>query len=191
MKKKLEQFIQDNRTAMDAEQPPTLTWEKMELSLQGSSRKKRPVPMQYWLAAACVGVLLLAGVLLWPEKQKDITTPAAAVKTEKILPPEVQYEIDPSFTKELYEVATIIEIKQTELKKAGKQYPQLVNQFEKEINELDSTYAGLKQVLAQHPGQEEVLSSMIQTLQLQLDLLNKQLQIIKQLKNTNNANKTI
>ena len=191
MKKKIEQFIHDHRKELDAEQPPTLTWDKMELSLQGQPRKKRPIPMQYWLAAACVGVLLLAGVLLWPESEHDIITPTVVVKAEEVLPPEVKNEIDPAFTKQLYEVATIIETKQTELKQVGKQYPQLVNQFEKEMKELDSTYAGLKNVLAQYPGQEEVLSSMIHTLQLQLDLLNRQLQIIKQLKNTDHEKKSL
>jgi hypothetical protein len=191
MKKKIEEFITDHRKELDAEQPPTLTWDKMQLSLQGQRNKKKAVPMQYWLAVACVVVLILASVLLWPDKQTDSATPAAAVKTGDVLPPDLKNEIDPAFTRQLYEVATIIETKQTELKQVGKQYPQLVNRFEKEINQLDSTYAGLKGVLAQYPGQEEVLSSMIQTLQLQLDLLNKQLQIIKQLKNTNNDNQTL
>lgn len=190
MKKKLETFIQGHRKELDGELPPTLTWEQVELSLHASPRKNKTIAIRYWLAAASVMVMLIIGTALSRNQQTHMNDAPVAVKQEEILPPEVRNEIDPVFTSQLYEVAKVIETKQTELKQAGEQYPQLYKQFEKEINELDSTYNNLKNVLTQHPGQEEVLESMIQTLQLELELLNRQLRIIKQLKNTDHENKT-
>jgi len=189
MKKKLEQFIHHHRKEMDSEQPPTLTWEKMQLLMQSTTRRKNLVSMRYWLAAASVIVMVLVVTVISRNQQTGKDT-KVAVKQEEILPPEVENDIDPAFTSQLYEVAKVIETKQTELKRVGKQYPQLYKQFEKEINELDSTYNSLKMVLAQHPGQEQILESMIHTLQMELELLNRQLKIIKQLKNTNHENKT-
>ena len=79
------------------------------------------------------------------------------------------------------------------LRQNQKTQPELYKQFLNDNNRLDSSYKFLKSELSANPNKEILLDAMIQNLELKLDLLNRQLQIIKQSKNkkTNNENKTI
>jgi hypothetical protein len=89
--------------------------------------------------------------------------------------------------------AQLIRIKQTELTQNKSKQPVLYEQFLKDNNHLDSSYNYLKSKLSANPNKEILLDAMIQNLQLKLDLLTRQLLIIKQSKHkkTNNENKTI
>ncbi|HEY4148424.1 MAG TPA: anti-sigma factor, partial [Chitinophagaceae bacterium] len=78
-------------------------------------------------------------------------------------------------------------LKQEEIKKIQKDEPLLYQQFAGDINKLDSTFHTLKKQLPENPNREQLLEAMIQNLQLQEALLNRQLNIIKQI---NNAKKT-
>jgi hypothetical protein len=88
--------------------------------------------------------------------------------------------------------ARLIVLKQNELKQNQKKQPVLYEQFLKDNNRLDSSYNYLKYELSSNPNKEILLDAMIQNLQLKLDLLNRQLQIIKQSKHKKTDNeKTI
>jgi hypothetical protein len=89
--------------------------------------------------------------------------------------------------------AHLIKIKQNELQQNQKSQPDLYKQFLKDNNKLDSSYNFLKSKLSANPNKEILLDAMIQNLELKLEILNRQLQIIKQSKHkkTNNENKTI
>ena len=57
-----------------------------------------------------------------------------------------------------------------------------IRRFTKDIDQLDSSYNILKNQLSATPNRELLLEAMIQNLQLQLNVLNQQLNIIHQIK---------
>lgn len=94
---------------------------------------------------------------------------------------------DDHYSDEMNTYAHLIELKQTEIKRITKDEPLLYQQFAGDINKLDSAFHTLKKQLPVNPNREQLLEAMIKNLQLQEALLNRQLQIIKQI---NNVKKT-
>jgi hypothetical protein len=86
--------------------------------------------------------------------------------------------------KEMYYYAKLIELKHDELKALEKDEPLLYKQFSADVQKLDSVYHLLKTQLPNNSNRELVIEAMISNLQLQIGLLNKQLDIIKQIKHS-------
>lgn len=82
---------------------------------------------------------------------------------------------------ELAHYAALVEIKQNQIKKIKKDEPLLYQKFAGDFQKLDSTFHTLKKQLPVNPNREQLLEAMIQNLQLQTELLNQQLNIIKQI----------
>jgi cytochrome c553 len=87
-------------------------------------------------------------------------------------------------SKEMYYYAKLIELKHEELKTLEKDEPLLYKQFSGDVQKLDSVYHKLKTQLPNNSNREQVIEAMITNLQLQIGLLNKQLDIIKQIKHS-------
>ena len=92
---------------------------------------------------------------------------------------------DNEYNHQMFVFTNLIEAKQKELRQAGEQHPELYRQFLKDVDALDSAFRELKQTLPDNPNKEMLMEAMVRNLQLQIDLLNRQLQIIKQLKQSN------
>jgi hypothetical protein len=90
-------------------------------------------------------------------------------------------------SKEMYYYAKLIEIKQEELKTLEKDEPLLYKQFASDVEKLDKVYHSLKTQLPENSNQEQIIEAMVSNLQLQINLLNKQLKIIKQIKHSKKA----
>ena len=85
------------------------------------------------------------------------------------------------FPEEMYHYTKLVEIKHRELKRLEKDEPLLYKQFAGDVNKLDSVYLTLKTQLPKNSNREQVIEAMIENLQLQIGLLNRQLNIIKQI----------
>jgi hypothetical protein len=77
--------------------------------------------------------------------------------------------------------AKIVDIKHKELKLIEKDEPLLYKQFAGDVAKLDSVYHNLENQLPKNPNREQLLEAMIKNLQLQMDLLNHQLKIVKKI----------
>ncbi len=96
-------------------------------------------------------------------------------------------EMNAEMNEEMYHYAKIVEIKHKELQTIEKDEPLLYRQFSSDVSKLDSVYHGLQHQLPKNPNKEQIIEAMIQNLQLQMELLNHQLDIIKQI---NHSKKT-
>lgn len=96
-------------------------------------------------------------------------------------------ELENSVDEEMYHYAKLVEIKHNQLKTIEKDEPLLYRQFASDVNKLDSVYHNLQDQLPKNPNREQLLEAMLQNLQLQMQLLNHQLDIIKQI---NHSKKT-
>ncbi|WP_300598287.1 anti-sigma factor [Niabella sp.] len=83
---------------------------------------------------------------------------------------------------ELYHYARLIEIKQKEIATLKNNYPELFEQFSKDLTTLNNSYATLKHKYDEGLNSEQLLTAMIENLKLQTELLNRQLEITKKLK---------
>lgn len=185
--KTVEQFINNNREEFDSEEMKT-GWEKIEKEIK---QKKTKLKRLWWAAAASV-IIVISGAIYYNNIYQGKQTETAIQPAIDLPSKELTDQVDPEYTEQMDEFAHLIKIKQTELTQNKNQQPVLYRQFLKDNNQLDSSYNFLKSKLAANPNKEILLDAMIQNLQLKLELLNRQLQIIKQSKHkkTNNE-KTI
>lgn len=87
---------------------------------------------------------------------------------------------------ELFHYTRLIEIKQKEIATLKNNYPELFEQFSKDLTTLDNSFATLKHKYDEGLNSEQLLSAMIENLKLQTELLNRQLEITKKLKQQKN-----
>ena len=132
--------------------------------------------MVKWSAAAAVLLMVGLGAYFIIKKDKVVEPPFVEVKNEAPVldPPEI-----PQF-------AQMIALKQEELKTLAKDQPELYQKFTSDITQLDSSYKALKNQLSITPNREVLVEAMIQNLELQLNVLNQQLNIIHQIKQSKN-----
>lgn len=90
-------------------------------------------------------------------------------------------ELESSVNEEMYHYAKLVEIKHKELRAIEKDEPLLYKQFALDVDKLDSVYHSLQAQLPKNPNREQLLEAMLQNLQLQMELLNHQLEIIRQI----------
>jgi len=107
----------------------------------------------------------------------------SSIEPKKEIAKEEPAADDPvsDYKEEMYHFAKLVEIRHKELSKIVKDEPLLYRQFNADVNKLDSVYRILEKQLPQNPNREQLIEAMIQNLQLQMDLLNHQLTIVKQI----------
>jgi len=185
MKKKLENFIRDNREEFDTEVPAPRVWNSIEKELIQPQKKStgKLISVRTWAIAASVLVAVSAGAYFIATRSINDSahSNSHAVATDRANK-AILDEINPAYAKEVYHFTQLIELKQNELRQIGKDQPELYRQFMGDITKLDSAYNFLQTELPANPNREQLLEAMIQNLQLQTDLLNQQLRVIKQIK---------
>lgn len=171
----LKKFIRDNRAAFDDETVPGNVWENIEAGLSPTQPKRKfSLRAIYKWSMAAAAVLIVGTVFYFGlNREPGIVTELPA---ESVIAPEVEVKMD-QFVK-------LIVNKQEELKSLTREQPELYKEFSVAIDQLDSSYNTLKNQLSSTPNTEMLLEAMIQNLQLQLSVLNQQLTIIHQIKDS-------
>ncbi len=185
MFRKLEKFIGDNRKEFDDEVPSAAVWQNIAAGLAEKQQKKFLLtPLYKWSIAA--SILLTAGIaiFLMLNNKKPTGNFTASVKTDSA----ANTNNAPENTPEVNEFAKLVMLKQEELKALAPEQPELYKKFTTDINQLDSLYKSLKGKLSVTPNREIFIEAMIQNLQLQLNVLNQQLNIINQIKQSKKSN---
>ncbi len=182
MSYKLKNFISDNRKAFDEELPSDKVWENIEASFTEKKKEKFILtPLYKWSMASAAMLLITFGIYFVANKKT--VEPVAVVVTD----PDIN-KIAPEYAPQMNQFVKMIDSKQEELKTLAKEQPELYQQFTTSINQLDSSYNTLKCQLSATPNREMLLEAMIQNLQLQLNVLNQQLNIINQIKESKKYN---
>lgn len=179
---RLEQFIRDHRDAFDTDEPGEQVWNKLQQQLAPEKKNSRVIVMKVlrWSAAAAILVLAGLGVYSLLNNRSQVQ-PAIVQQNDELLK-----DINPDYAQEVYHFTRLIELKQNELKSIQKDHPRLYNKFVTDITKLDSSYNALRRELPENPNREQLLEAMIENLRLQTEILNQQLNIIKQIKESNN-----
>ncbi len=171
MSKRLEDFIKANREEFDDLEPRAGLWGKIEMQLPDEEpapkkREAKTFSLGFVLrVAASIVVFMGLGFVIFFRSVEHRQVDLAA--------------INPEYAKQQMQYASLVESKRVELKKVAQTDPELYKEFSGEISKMDSTYKKLNAELANSPNQELVLREMIRTLQVQLDVLNRQLSVIE------------
>jgi hypothetical protein len=178
----LEQFIQNNREAFDNCEAPGGLWDKIDKSLgkentQNSEpdeiiikfKKSSISKLKIWAMAASL-VLLIGYVSVFYLNNKSDSTE------------QIVAEVAPQYGDKMVQYTSLIESKREEIKQIEKHDPVMYKEFAVEIEKLNQDYQNLQTELSQTPNQEDLVKAMVQKLQVQLDILNRQLKIIDKVK---------
>jgi uncharacterized membrane protein YdfJ with MMPL/SSD domain len=182
---RLEKFIKENRNAFDDDIPADKIWQGVEASINHNKKTKlanMSSKLKWSIAAA---VIILAGIGIFFKMQQNSVQKIDTVNADTTSSSDLA-KLAPESLPEMNEFAKLIALKQDELKKLSTEQPELYQKFTKDIIQLDSTYITLKKQLSIAPNKELLIEAMIQNLQLQLQVLNQQLHIINQIKNSKN-----
>ncbi len=189
MSKKLKNFIEENRKEFDNDLPSDMTWSKIEQSI-GATKKAKQFSirdMYKWTAAAAVFFITATCFYFLVIRKNDNDNKITKTETPTISNGSNSTDIGkiaPEFAAEAKEIYRSIENQQQQLKAIAKEQPELYSQFSEDLAALDSSYRVLKSKAVQTPNREVIIRAMLQNLQLQAELLAKQLEVLNEIKNS-------
>jgi len=192
MSRKLKDFIDENRRAFDDDLPSASAWQQIEKTISAKKPAKQISlrNIYKWSAAAAVFFILATGIYFIVTGKNENN-----ISTVKKLNPVINNgnksdidHIDPEYAAEAKKIYQSIEFQQQQLKQMAKEQPQLYSQFAQDLAALDSSYRVLKTQAIQTPSREVLIKAMLQNLQLQAELLSKQLLIIHEFNNNKTDN---
>jgi hypothetical protein len=187
MSSNLEKFVNRNRSEFDTEHPGADVWRKIEKTLPIKKEAKvfslKDI-YKFSAAAAVLCIVLTSVYFLYIRQQKN---EIAAVTETKTNASELN-GIAPEYKAEAKQVFNAIETRQEELKKATVGNPELYKQFLDDLQLLDSTYNMLQKQAAHTPNKDVIMKAMLQNLQLQAELLYRQLMITNDIKKQTKQN---
>jgi hypothetical protein len=174
--------VNRHRTEFDAEHPSEETWKKIEatIPLKKEGKHFSIRDMYKWTVAAAILCIVLTSVYFLYIRQQQKETAGTEQQHNQ---PDHLSGIDPEYTAEVSQASHAIQTRQEELKDATAGRPELYKQFSDDLRVLDSSYRMLQIQAAQSPNRDVIMKAMIQNLQLQAELLYRQLMITHEIKN--------
>ena len=196
MSSDLEKFIRKNRDDFDDAEPSGNVWKNVERSLPVKKEAKRFTirDIYKWSAAAAVFfVALTSAYFIFIKKspgnntEKTSTVKKGAGENPNSSRLDNFNSISIEYATEFKEAEQAVEDRQKELRVAVANDPELYRKFQQDLNTLDSSYRLLREQASQSMNGDVIIKAMIQNLQLQSELLGRQLMIIREFKTTKNS----
>lgn len=189
MSKKLKNFIDENRREFDDDLPSDNAWRKIEQSISATKPAKQFSirDMYKWTAAAAVFFITATCFYFLVIRKNNNETAVVKTETPAVTNGNNNTDISriaPEYAAEAKKIYQSIENQQQQLKAIAEEEPELYLQFSEDLAALDSSYRVLKAKAVQTPNREVIIRAMLQNLQLQAELLAKQLGILNEIKNT-------
>ncbi len=198
MNNNLEKFIQKNRREFDTEIPGDKIWKNIVPVIPAKKETKlfSLKDILKWSAAAALLFATLTSVyFIYIKKYSpENTTVVTEEPTEtKILNYYDISGIAPEHAAEIKKIYNSIANSQQELKTATVGQPELYQQFLNDLSVLDSSYRYLRNQALLSPNRDVLIKAMMQNLQLQAELIYRQLKITNEFKQqkTNQNEKVI
>jgi hypothetical protein len=187
MSSEFEKFVRYMRRDFDDKMSSENVWKKIEKSLPAGKEVKRFTirDIYKWSAAAAAFFIVLTSAwFLFNKKYSHENSTVKSETTENSYGPENFNGISPEYAIEFKQASLAVENRQRELRSAIANNPELYKKFQMDLNILDSSYRMLQQQAVQSVNRDVILKAMIQNLQLQSELLSRQLMIIHEFKTT-------
>lgn len=155
----MEEFIKANREEFDLRTPSPVVWDKIDAATK--KPKRISIHHNFIRAAAVAVILITTGVVLW---QTQVNSPKWLAENT-----------DPEL-KELIEAEAFyshqVNQKMKEIQKCYYTIPELKDEIETDLNELESMYQRLKTDLKENISNKSVIEAMIENNRYRLQLCN-------------------
>jgi hypothetical protein len=187
MKNRLERFVEDNRDAFDELEPRSDLWLDISLKVLDKEEVSRPIWFRqtFWRYAAAVIILLSIGLGVfqlgrYTQRMESVVMEPATL--QQIAPELAQVEA--------YYTSLISEQRQqlndADLKNLN---ADMAGDFSRDLSSLDSAYVRLKRDLYKGANKEQIVSAMIQNLQLRSEIISRQIETLGKIKNIREDNR--
>ena len=158
---RLEEFIKSNREAFDQYEPSDKVWEQISKSKQKS--KTITFTAYFLRVAAVIAVALIFSVVV--------------IKTNKFNSDELALQNDDPELLELIEAeayyAGQVNEKMDEIRKCYVTFPEIKNEVEMDLNELEEMYNTLKTDLKENISNKAVIEAMIENNRFRLKMVDQ------------------
>lgn len=171
----LEKFIKQHRADFDTEIPSERVWNSISSKL---NKKQKQFVWKPYVAAASVMLFLAFTWIVADIKLSNRINTEQETVSDEVQQAQIQF-------------SSLIELKRNELNRYRKDNPELISDFEHQLVELQASYHQLLPQLKDEKKRDFVLQAVIENLQMQVDILNQQLEIIKQYKEPKNDTEEI
>jgi hypothetical protein len=178
MSRNIEDFISGNREAFDDNVPSGKVWKGIEETMNGKKESKTILLSIFKWSMAAAAILFIGTMLFVKDGKKDAVVQEQVTNRQE----EDINELAPEYAPQVNQFARVINLKQEELKTMAAEHPGLYRGFTADMRQLDSSYHALQQELSNSSNRDMLIEAMIQNLQLQIHVLNQQLKIIKEIK---------
>lgn len=167
MSNKLEGFVKDNKKAFEAKGPSDKLWGRIEAELDKKKQShSKKIKLYQWMSIAALLAVSLGIYSSYNYNQVNYEIAVA--------------DINADYGKKAVHFASLIEEKRDSLQLYAKENPNLFKKFVSDLKKLDQDYEELKRELQTSPNPETVVSEMMKNLEIQANILSKQLSIIDQ-----------
>ena len=187
MSNDLEKFIRKNRGDFDDANPSDDVWKNVERSIPAKKQERRFTirDIYKWSAAAAIFFIALTSAYFLFIRKYSHEDPSVS-NQPKTAPSRTDNmnSISLEYVTEFREVTEEVESRQKELRSAIVNNPELYRKFQLDLNTLDSSYRLLREQAGQSVNPDVIIKAMIQNLQMQSELLGRQLMIIREFKTT-------
>ena len=191
MSSDLEKFIRKNRGDFDGADPSNKVWKDIERALPIKKEVKRFTirDIYKWSAAAAIFFIALTSVyfLFIRKLPNSDGVEIPTVKTDQQTNPsrlDNFNSISIEYATQFKQAEQAVENRQKQLRAAIANDPALYHKFQQDLVTLDSSYRLLREQASQSINGDVIIKAMIQNLQLQSELLGRQLMIIHEYKTT-------
>lgn len=176
----IEKFIQQNRSSFDEDRPSQDVWNEIESTLPTKKAKQFTIRDLYkFTAAAAIICITITSVYFLYIKKKNTETVSTLQPTTTN---DDLKKLNPEYAAEANQFYQAIAARQEQLKTATTNEPELYKEFLSDLQVLDSTYKMLQKQALHTPNRDVIMKAMLQNLQLQAELLYRQLLITNELK---------
>jgi TolA-binding protein len=173
---KLEHFIRDYSDELNEDVDVDKLWSDIKPKLHNIKKKK---VIRVYRVAAVLFLLMAAGIVFFSIRMNTMNADSDLASNSEAELAQIQY-------------ASLIEIKRNEINSFRDKEPELCKEFDSQLIELDNMYNDLSSQINDANKKEIVLQAMIENLQMQLNILSKQLEIVQQVnEKKNEKNETL
>ncbi|TMI88577.1 MAG: hypothetical protein E6H08_17680 [Bacteroidetes bacterium] len=191
MSSDLEKFIRKNRGDFDEADPSNKVWKNIERSIPVKKEVKHFTirDIYKWSAAAAVFFIALTSAyfLFIRTTPGNVQEKISTVKTgteENSSRLDNFNSISIEYATQFKQAEQAVEDRQKQLRAAIANDPMLYHKFQQDLVTLDSSYRMLREQASHSINGDVIIKAMIQNLQLQSELLGRQLMIIHEYKTT-------
>lgn len=170
----IDKFISDNKLEFEIEAPADKIW----LEIENKLRTKRKKNVFRSLSVAASLLIIFASSMFFVQMKKDVNANADEIVNTEVINAQIQF-------------SSLIEIKRSEINQYKNSQPELVAELDNQLKDLQANYNLLVPQLKDENKKEIIVQALIENLQMQLEILNRSLEIVQNLSKENHEKEVV